>query len=147
GIPNNLLPYISQVAIGKIRQLHIYGTDYPTKDGTGVRDYIHVVDLATGPLRALERIQSIAGIDAFNLGTGKGYSVIEVITAFEKASRKSIPYKNAPRRQGDAAICFSNPTKAKEQLHWQAERDLQKMCEDTWRWQINHPNGYEEALK
>lgn len=147
GIPNNLMPYIAQVAIGKIQQLHIYGNEYSTKDGTGVRDYIHVVDLAIGHLRALDRIQSTAGIDAFNLGTGIGYSVMEVVEAFEKASAKSIPYSFAERRPGDIAVCFANPTKAKDKLNWQAKRDIKAMCEDTWRWQVNNPNGYEKMDK
>ncbi len=143
GIPNNLLPYISQVAIREIRQLNIFGNDYPTKDGTGVRDYIHVVDLAKGHLAALEKISSVPGIDAFNLGTGKGYSVFDMIQAFEKASQTSIPYKVVERRQGDVAICFADTTKAKEQLHWQATKEINDMCADTWRWQQQNPHGYE----
>lgn len=145
GIPNNLMPYISQVAIGKIQQLHIYGSDYPTKDGTGVRDYIHVVDLAKGHIKALERIQSTLGIEAYNLGTGIGYSVMEVVTAFEKASSMPIPYSFVDPREGDSAICFANPTKAKNELDWKANRDLKTMCDDTWRWQVNNPIGYEET--
>lgn len=147
GIPNNLLPYISQVAIGKINQLHIYGNDYPTKDGTGVRDYIHVVDLAIGHLKALERIETIPGIDAFNLGTGKGYSVLEIVKAFEEASDISIPYTFAERRQGDVAICYANPTKAKDKLNWEATRDIKTMCQDTWRWQVNNSKRHTEVQK
>ena len=147
GIPNNLLPYISQVAIGKIQQLHVYGDDFPTKDGTGIRDYIHVVDLAIGHLRALERVQSTPGIDAFNLGTGKGYSVLEIIKAFEKASGKTIPYTVTKRRQGDVAVCFAETKKAKNELNWKAQRGVDRMCEDTWRWQVNNPHGYEKILK
>jgi UDP-glucose 4-epimerase len=145
GIPNNLLPYISQVAIGKIKRLHVYGNDYPTKDGTGIRDYIHVVDLALGHIKALEWIKTTSGVDAFNLGTGKGYSVIDMIQAFEKASEKSIPYQFVERRQGDVAICFANPSKAKDKLNWQAKKGIDLMCEDIWRWQLNNPFGYEEV--
>jgi len=147
GIPNNLMPYISQVAIGKIRRLNVYGNDYPTKDGSGVRDYIHVVDLATGHLRALEWIQSTRGIEAFNLGTGKGYSVIEMIEAFERASGKTVPYTFVERRQGDVATCYADPSKARKSLNWEAKRGIDEMCEDIWRWQINNPYGYEKVLK
>src|SRR5690625_599606 len=147
GIPNNLLPYISQVAVGKIRRLNIYGNDYPTKDGTGIRDYIHVVDLATGHLRALEWSQSIQGIEAFNIGTGKGYSVIEMIEAFERASSKSVQYTFVKRRQGDVATCYADPSKARKRLNWEAKRGIDEMCEDIWRWQINNPYGYEKVLK
>jgi len=142
GIPNNLLPYISQVAIGKINQLHVFGNDYPTIDGTGVRDYIHVVDLAKGHLSALERIQAVPGVNIYNLGTGKGYSVLQVINAFQRASEKSIPYKIVDRRQGDVAVCFADTTKAKKQLDWQATRNIDDMCTDAWRWQQQNPFGY-----
>lgn len=147
GIPNNLLPYISQVAVGKLDKLHVFGNDYPTKDGTGIRDYIHVVDLAIGHLSALENVQSSTGINTFNLGTGRGYSVLEVIAAFEKASGRAIPYTIEARRSGDAAICYANCSKAKEQLGWQATRGIDAMCKDTWRWQSTNLNGYEEVTK
>ncbi|WP_106496632.1 UDP-glucose 4-epimerase GalE [Lentibacillus sp. Marseille-P4043] len=146
GIPNNLLPYISQVAAGSRQRLSIFGDDYATKDGTGVRDYIHVVDLAIGHLHALEKVQSTQGIDAFNLGTGRGYSVLEMVRAFEKASMKSIPYTIERRRPGDAAVCFANPEKARNQLNWQANRGIDVMCEDTWRWQYYNPVGYKETF-
>ncbi|WP_105614454.1 UDP-glucose 4-epimerase GalE [Vallitalea okinawensis] len=143
GIPNNLLPYISQVAVGKLEQLSVFGSDYPTKDGTGVRDYIHVVDLALGHLKALERISETSGIDAYNLGTGTGYSVLEMVTAFENASEKKVAYKLTDRRPGDVAMCYANPKKAKELLKWEAVRGLEEMCQDAWRWQHNNPNGYD----
>lgn len=145
GIPNNLLPYISQVAVGKIQRLHVYGNDYPTKDGTGVRDYIHVVDLALGHLKALEKINNTAGVEAYNLGTGKGYSVLEMVDAFSKVSRKPIPYVIVDRREGDVATCYADPTKAKIELGWQASRSVDAMCADTWHWQYNNPNGYKET--
>ncbi|MGJ7919511.1 UDP-glucose 4-epimerase GalE [Neobacillus sp. LXY-4] len=144
GIPNNLLPYISQVAVGKLRELKVFGNDYPTKDGTGVRDYIHVVDLALGHLKALERVLGSKGVEAYNLGTGKGLSVLEVVDAFEKVSGKKIPYQIAERRPGDIAICYANPFKAKNDLGWVASRGIEEMCEDSWRWQSNNPNGYKE---
>lgn len=144
GLPNNLLPYISQVAMGKLEMLNIYGDDYPTTDGTGVRDYIHVVDLAKGHVRALENISE--GIDSLNLGTGKGYSVLEVIKAFEKVSDRVIPYQVSPRRQGDVAISYANPEKAMKNLNWQANRGIDIMCRDVWRWQFNNPNGYENII-
>ena len=147
GIPNNLMPYISQVAIRKIQQLHVYGNDYPTKDGTGVRDYLHVVDLARGHLKALESIQSTSGMEVFNLGTGKGYSVMEVVKTFEIVSGRTIPYTYVEPRPGDIAICYANPKKAQEKLNWIATKDLHIMCEDTWRWQFNNPCGYEETNK
>ncbi|PAV31553.1 UDP-glucose 4-epimerase GalE [Virgibacillus profundi] len=147
GIPNNLMPYISQVAVGKRDQLTIFGDDYLTEDGTGVRDYIHVVDLALGHLKALERVLSTKGVDAYNLGTGKGYSVLEMVRAFEKASGKTVPYTVASRRLGDAGICYANPQKAKEKLGWQAKRGIDVMCEDAWRWQRNNPNGYERISR
>lgn len=144
GIPNNLMPYISQVAVGKLASLSVFGNDYPTIDGTGIRDYIHVVDLAIGHIRALERVQSMNGIEAYNLGTGKGYSVLEMIEAFKKASGEEIPYLIKERRSGDAAICFADASKAKHQLSWEATRGIEVMCEDTWRWQKNNPEGYSE---
>jgi UDP-glucose 4-epimerase len=143
GTPNNLLPYISQVAIGKLSQVSVFVNNYPTIDGTGVRDYIHVVDLAIGHLKALDRTLSKSGVSIYNLGTGQGYSVLEMIEAFQKASGKSIPYKIVDRRPGDIASCYSDPTKAKDNLGWTAERDINQMCEDAWRWQTNNPNGYE----
>ncbi len=142
GIPNNLLPYISQVAIGELEKLSVFGNDYPTKDGTGVRDYIHVVDLATGHLKALDRIFASSGVSVYNLGTGNGFSVLEMIEAFKKASHKDVPYEIVTRRPGDIASCYADPTKAKEELGWTAQRDIDQMCEDAWRWQSNNPNGY-----
>ncbi len=144
GVPNNLMPYITQVAIGKRECLSVFGDDYDTPDGTGVRDYIHVVDLAQGHLKAVERVLSCKGIDAYNLGTGKGYSVLDMVRAFESASGKKINYKIAPRRSGDVAMCYADPSYAKEKLGWEAVRELAEMCEDSWRWQKNNPNGYEE---
>ena len=144
GIPNNLMPYISQVAIGKRECLSVFGDDYDTEDGTGVRDYIHVVDLALGHLKAVEKVLSSKGIDAYNLGTGNGYSVLQMVKAFEKACGRSVNYKIAPRRSGDVAMCYADPAYAKEQLGWQAVRELEEMCEDTWRWQKNNPNGYDK---
>ncbi len=147
GVPNNLMPYISQVAVGKLEHLSIYGNDYPTIDGTGIRDYIHVVDLAIGHLRALEKVQTMPGADAYNLGSGRGYSVLEMVEAFERASGENIPYIIKERRPGDAAICFADVSKAKVQLNWIASRDIKVMCEDTWRWQKNNPNGYSEETE
>jgi UDP-glucose 4-epimerase len=145
GIPNNLLPYISQVAVGRLQQLSIFGGDYPTHDGTGVRDYIHVVDLALGHLKALEKLDSSPGLVAYNLGTGEGYSVRDVIAAFEQASGHTIPYAIVARRPGDVAVTYGDPEKAKKELHWTAERGLDMMCTDVWRWQSANPNGYAEA--
>ena len=136
------MPYVSQVAVGKRECLSVFGDDYDTHDGTGVRDYIHVVDLALGHLKALEKALGTTGCDVYNLGTGKGYSVLDLVKAFEEASGVKINYKIAPRRDGDIATCYSDPTKAKEELGWTAERDLKKMCEDTWRWQSNNPDGF-----
>jgi len=141
-IPNNLVPYISQVAIGKLEKLKVFGNDYPTPDGTGIRDYLHVVDLAKGHLKALDAIQTNEGANVWNLGTGQGHSVLEVITAFEKASEKTIPYEISPRRDGDIASCWTDPSKAKEELDWTTELNLDQMMEDTWRWQKNNPDGY-----
>ncbi|MGN4447078.1 UDP-glucose 4-epimerase GalE [Bacillus cereus group sp. MYBK79-1] len=143
GIPNNLMPYVTQVAVGKLKELNIFGNDYPTKDGTGVRDYIHVVDLAKGHVKALEKILETKGIEAYNLGTGKGYSVLEMVKAFEKVSGKKIPYKVIGRRPGDVAICFADVSKAKQELGWEAEYGLEEMCVDSWRWQVNNKNGYQ----
>ncbi len=142
GPPNNLLPYISQIAIGRREQLRIFGNNYPTADGTGVRDYIHVVDLAMGHLKALEHMQKNHGIEAYNLGTGKGYSVLEVVDAFERVSGNQIPYTFVKRRPGDISSCFADPAKAKKQLAWQAMRGIEEMCADAWRWQRNNPTGY-----
>ncbi|WP_159564684.1 UDP-glucose 4-epimerase GalE [Budvicia diplopodorum] len=142
GIPNNLLPYISQVAVGKLAELSVFGGDYPTKDGTGVRDYIHVMDLAEGHLNALDVLSSHRGFNAYNLGTGIGYSVLEMIKAFERVSATSIPYRVVSRRAGDIAEYWSDPSLAKEKLGWQATRDLTAMMNDTWNWQRNNVNGY-----
>lgn len=144
GIPNNLLPYITQVAIGKLPQLGVFGNDYPTHDGTGVRDYIHVVDLAKGHVKAIEYAAEHKGTEIFNLGTGTGYSVLDIVKAFEKANNIEIPYVIKPRRDGDIAECYANPVKAKEKLGWQAEKSLEEMCRDSWRWQFNNPKGYDE---
>ena len=142
GIPNNLMPYISQVAVGIRDKLHIYGSDYPTPDGTGVRDFIHVVDLAQGHLKALEWMQDKHGIEIFNLGTGKGSSVLDVVKAFEKACGREIPYVFEARRPGDVAINYADPAKAKELMGWRATHDLNDMCADSWRWQSKNPHGY-----
>ncbi len=143
GAPNNLMPYISQVAVGKREYLSVFGNDYPTKDGTGVRDYIHVVDLAEGHVKALKKINDNSGLSIYNLGTGHGYSVLEMIKAFEKASGKTVSYKITSRRPGDIAECWALPAKAERELGWKAQRGIEKMCEDTWRWQSNNPDGYE----
>lgn len=143
GIPNNLLPYITQVAIGKLPQLGVFGNDYPTHDGTGVRDYIHVVDLAKGHVKAIEYAGKNKGTEIFNLGTGIGYSVLDIVKAFEKANDIKIPYVIKPRRDGDIAECYADPTKARDVLGWQAEETLENMCKDSWRWQSNNPKGYE----
>lgn len=142
GIPNNLMPYISQVAVGKLGKLSIFGNDYPTPDGTGIRDYIHVIDLAIGHLRALEKVMNTTGVEAYNLGTGMGYSVLGIVNTFEKISGRKIPYKIVNRRPGDIAICYSDPSKAKRELGWVAKRSIEEMCADTWHWQANNPNGY-----
>jgi UDP-glucose 4-epimerase len=144
GIPNNLLPYIAQVAVGKLNELSIFGNDYGTPDGTGVRDYIHVVDLAKGHLKALEKLKEHPGVVTYNLGTGKGTSVLQMVDAFKQASGVEIPYTIVDRRPGDAAECYADPTLAEQELSWKAEFNIQKMCEDTWRWQSNNPNGYED---
>lgn len=144
GLPNNLMPYISQVAIGKLKQLAVYGTDYPTPDGTGVRDYIHVQDLADGHLRALNAIDQKTGVSVWNLGTGVGYSVLEMIQAFELASGRVIPYQIVERRSGDIAECWAAPEKAADELGWTAKRGLSEMMADTWRWQEQNPEGYHD---
>lgn len=142
GIPNNLLPYVAQVAVGKLEKVHVFGNDYPTVDGTGVRDYIHVVDLALGHLKAIEKKSDVPGVHIYNLGTGNGYSVLQIIDAFSKACGKEIPYQIDGRRPGDIAECYADPTKAKNELGWAAERGIEEMCEDSWRWQSTHPNGF-----
>ena len=142
GIPNNLMPYITQVAVGKREFLGVFGNDYDTVDGTGVRDYIHVVDLAIGHLRALDKIKENPGVAIYNLGTGHGYSVLEVVSNFEKATGVKIPYKIMPRRAGDIATCYASPEKAKKELNWEAKRDIYDMCKDSWKWQSTHPDGF-----
>ena len=142
GIPNNLLPYVAKVAVGELECINVFGDDYATPDGTGVRDYIHVVDLAIGHIKALEKLQTNPGIVTYNLGTGVGYSVLDIIHNFEKACGKKLPYKITDRRPGDAAMCYSNPAKAEKELGWKAERGIDKMCEDAWRWQSKNPKGY-----
>lgn len=142
GIPNNLVPYVAKVAVGKLEYVHVYGGDYDTPDGTGVRDYIHVVDLAIGHIKAIEKLAEKPGIVAYNLGTGTGYSVLDVIKNYEQACGKEIPYKIEARRPGDIATSYANPAKAKAELGWEATRGIKEMCEDSYRWQSNNPNGY-----
>lgn len=142
GIPNNLMPYISQVAIGKLACLSVFGNDYPTPDGTGVRDYLHVVDLAKGHLAALAALERRGGLLTVNLGTGRGYSVLEMVRAFEQASGRNVPYRIVPRRPGDVATCYADPTLAAELLDWRAEKGLEEMCADAWRWQSANPDGF-----
>lgn len=142
GIPNNLMPYIAQVAIGKLEQLSVFGNDYPTPDGTGVRDFIHVVDLARGHLCALNKLEQNPGVAIYNLGTGRGYSVLEMVAAFSKACGKPVPYAIVARRPGDIAQCYADPSKASKELGWQAEFGLEEMCADSWRWQLSNPNGF-----
>ena len=144
GIPNNLVPFITQVAVGKLKTLNVFGDDYPTIDGTGVRDYIHVVDLVLGHLKALKKIKKNSGVVTYNLGTGQGYSVLQMIEAFSKASGKEIPYKISARRAGDIATCYADTSKAKEELDWSAQKGIDEMCGDSWRWQMNNPNGFEK---
>ena len=144
GIPNNLLPYVAQVASGKLEKVHVFGNDYNTPDGTGVRDYIHVVDLAKGHVKAIEGFRKLDGVQIFNLGTGVGYSVLDIIKAFSKACGKKIPYVIDPRRPGDIATCYSDPSKAKEILGWTAEKNIEDMCRDSWNWQTRNPDGYGE---
>ncbi len=143
GIPNNLLPYVAQVAIGKRDHLNVFGNDYKTHDGTGVRDYIHVVDLADAHLKALDKLESIVGIDYFNVGTGKGYSVLDIVKAYEKATGLKVPYVIGPRRPGDIDECYADPTKAYNELGWSAKRGIEEMCRDSANWQRKNPNGYE----
>jgi UDP-glucose 4-epimerase len=143
GIPNNLMPFITQVAVGKLEKLRVFGNEYPTVDGTGVRDYIHVVDLAKGHLKALEKVTGASGVEAYNLGTGNGYSVLEMVKAFENASGINIPYQIVDNRPGDIAVCYADSTKAKTDLGWTAEKGIEEMCRDSWRWQSENPNGYE----
>lgn len=142
GIPNNLMPYITQVAVGKREKLAVFGNDYDTHDGTGVRDYIHVVDLAKGHLKALEKVMNFTGVEAYNLGTGTGYSVLDVVNNFEKATGRKVPYVTTDRRPGDAATCYADATKALKELNWKAEKNLEDMCRDSWKWQESNPNGY-----
>lgn len=141
-VPNNLMPYITQVAVGKLNELSVFGDDYDTPDGTGVRDYIHVVDLASGHLQALDYVMDQTGVEAFNLGTGTGYSVLDLVRAFEQESGKSVPYRVTDRRPGDIATCFADPTKSKQMLGFEAKHDIRDMCRDAWNWQSNNPDGY-----
>jgi UDP-glucose 4-epimerase len=145
GIPNNLIPFISQVAVGRRDYLSVFGGDYPTRDGTGVRDYIHVLDLAEGHLVALEKLHDQPGVHVYNLGTGRGYSVLEILQAFEKATGRKIDYKIVERRPGDIAECWADPAKAREELGWSAKRGIEEMAEDVWRWQSSNPNGFQES--
>lgn len=142
GIPNNLVPYITQVAVGKLQKLNVFGDDYDTHDGTGVRDYIHVVDLALGHIKALEKLQTKPGIVTYNLGTGKGYSVLDIVKAFSEVVGRDIPYQVVERRPGDIAMCYADPSKAESEMNWTAKKGLREMCEDSWRWQQRNPNGY-----
>ena len=144
GIPNNLMPYITQVAVGKLKELGVFGNDYDTPDGTGVRDYIHVVDLANGHVKALKKIEENAGLCIYNLGTGHGYSVLDIVKNFEAATGVKIPYTIKPRRPGDIATCYCDPSKAKRELGWEAQYGIKEMCADSWRWQKNNPNGYDD---
>jgi len=144
GIPNNLMPYVARVAIGTLPNVNVFGNDYDTPDGTGVRDYIHVVDLALGHIKTLPKLFENPGVVTYNLGTGNGYSVIDLIRSFERACGKPIPYKISGRRQGDIAACWADPSKAKQELGWKAEKNLDDMCKDSWRWQNTNPNGYEK---
>jgi UDP-glucose 4-epimerase len=145
GIPNNLVPYIAQVAVGQLPELRVFGGDYPTPDGTGIRDYIHVVDLAVGHIQALQVLEKNPGLVTYNLGTGRGYSVLEVLHSFEAASGKTIPYKIVERRPGDVAVSYADPSLAKRALNWKAQRGIDQMCADVWRWQSLNPHGYEPA--
>ena len=144
GIPNNLLPYVAQVASGKRECIHVFGNDYDTPDGTGIRDYIHVVDLAKGHVKAIEGMETLPGVQIFNLGTGNGYSVLDIIKAFSAACGRDLPYVIDPRRPGDVAQCYSDPAKAREVLGWTAEYNIEDMCRDAWNWQSKNPNGYNE---
>ena len=142
GIPNNLVPYIAQVAVGKLEKLHVFGGDYPTSDGTGVRDYIHVVDLARGHVAAIEKVSQNCGLFVCNLGTGKGYSVLDILHAYEKACGKELPYVMDPRRPGDIAACYADPQKAWDEMGWKAQYGIEEMCASSWKWQSQNPNGY-----
>ena len=144
GIPNNLMPYITKVAVGQLNELSVFGDDYDTKDGTGVRDYIHVVDLAKGHVASIKKLEENPGLLTYNLGTGEGYSVLDLVKAFEKVNNIKIPYKIIDRRPGDIDMCYADPTKAFDELGWKAEFGIERMCEDSWTWQSNNPNGYEE---
>ncbi len=144
GLPNNLMPYITQVAVGKIDHLNVFGNDYETRDGTGVRDYIHVVDLAKGHVKALKKIEEKAGLNIYNLGTGNGYSVLEIVNSFEEANGVKVPYEIKERRPGDIAECYADPSKAEKELGWRAEKGILDMCRDSWRWQKANPNGYRD---
>ncbi|WMT79765.1 UDP-glucose 4-epimerase [Terrisporobacter mayombei] len=144
GTPNNLMPYITKVAVGQLKELSVFGNDYDTPDGIGVRNYIHVVDLVKGHLAALKKLEEKHGLVTYNLGTGKGYSVLDLVSSFEKANNIEIPYKIVERRPGDIDMCYADPTKVYKELGWKAEFDIERMCEDSWRWQSNNPKGYEE---
>ena len=144
GIPNNLMPYVTQVAVGKLKELGVFGNDYDTHDGTGVRDYIHVVDLAIGHVKALKKVEENAGLKVYNLGTGTGYSVLDIVKNFEAATGVKVPYVIKDRRPGDIATCYADAAKAKEELGWEAQYGIKEMCEDSWRWQSNNPRGYED---
>lgn len=146
-IPNNLMPYVSQVAVGKLKELSVFGDDYDTHDGTGVRDYIHVVDLAQGHLKALDKLEDLPELVTYNLGTGNGYSVLDMVKAFSKACGKDVKYKIVDRRPGDVAMCYADPKKANEELGWSAKYNIEDMCNDTWRWQSNNPNGYKDVME
>ena len=146
-IPNNLMPYVSQVAVGKLKELSVFGNDYNTPDGTGVRDYIHVVDLANGHLKALDKLDTNCGIVTYNLGTGNGYSVLDMVKAFSEASNREVAYKIVDRRPGDVAMCYADPKKANEELGWKAQYGIKEMCEDAWRWQSCNPNGYKQVVE
>ncbi len=146
-IPNNLMPYVSQVAVGKLEQLSVFGNDYNTPDGTGVRDYIHVVDLANGHLKALDKLDTKCGLVVYNLGTGNGYSVLDMVKAFSEASGRDVAYKIVDRRPGDVAMCYADSTKANEELGWEAKYGIKEMCEDAWRWQSSNPNGYKKVVE
>lgn len=146
-IPNNLMPYVSQVAVGKLKELSVFGDDYDTHDGTGVRDYIHVVDLAVGHLKALDKLDELPGLVTYNLGTGNGYSVLDMVKAFSKASGNDVKYKIVDRRPGDVAMCYADPKKANEELGWSAKYNIEDMCNDAWKWQSNNPNGYKDTIQ
>ncbi|MBP5744924.1 MAG: UDP-glucose 4-epimerase GalE, partial [Lachnospiraceae bacterium] len=144
GIPNNLMPYVTQVAVGRLKELGVFGNDYDTHDGTGVRDYIHVVDLALGHVKALKKLSKGSGLSVYNLGTGQGYSVLDIVKNFEEATGVKIPYVIKPRRAGDIDICYADSSKAERELGWKAQRGIKEMCADSWRWQKNNPNGYDK---